>query len=1613
LKRAAKIFLKFIGFMLLLLLFLTLLIRIERVQKLITDGATAYLSSYLETEVSVGHIYTNFVNSITLGDLIIEDLHGDTLLFVGNVKVKIQLRALLRNHIKIRAVEIDNPKLYVHRLEHEEDFNYQFIVDKFASQDTVKSVAPKIILDLKTARISWLDLRYEDAKEREHYQSSFSNLSVADINYTPKTNKLEIDKVVLDDAHISITTLPRFNFPADSLLPKVQDKIEQIVKQDKDSSAIPFSMELNYLLLNNAAFTYNNNNREPHCDGIDFNHVTVSNAKVFAENIFFTGDSVTGQLRQVSAQEQSGFMLNRLKADFLLNSNIMEFKNLLIETPNSNIGDYYSMSYNSFADFKDYLNAVVMRGNFKKSKVSFKDINYFARVLGSIEHNTVMFEGQARGTVSNLKCRNIVIDAGNVTRFTGNVDLIGLPNINETFISANLDKVRTDINDVSSFYKGIIYPKELERLGLTRISGKFDGFISDFVANAQIVTQIGVVNSDINFKFKDKIENAAYSGSVAALDFDLGALLNNDLLGRTSFNAKVKGSGVTLRTLESEIQGNIQQVTFKNYPYSNITVDGKFTKSTFLGMATADDPNAKFNFSGAIDMSKEIPEFDFNSDVTHINFKNINLLKDNISLSTKLDLNFSGIRIDELVGLLDIKNTIITKDTKTYSINNIQLESIVFEEEGTKKITFDSDVLNAEVRGKINFNDIGTTMQFFFNDYFKKTALELDLSEKAKYSQDFNFYVDIKDNTKDLTELLAPQLLNIGQTHIEGNFNSERNMLKLNAQTQSIQYSKFLMQNINVKASGTPEMIFLDAALDSLFYADSLFTQQIHFTSKLKRDTVEYMFAIQDSFNPNRVRLGGFVQTDLKSISASFVNSDAYFNNKQWLIPNNNSVYYNGKILAIKNLGFERGLHKINVQTHLDADSNSNLVIELNDMLMDDILDAVPQLKTFKIKGHADGSVTVFNVLNSPMPMASVNIDSLSINEQMLGLLSVKSSYNAANEKVEVDATLTSDVNDVAIKGSYFIAQTDSSLDFTADINKLALGWVEPFIGKAVSKVKGLATGTLNLSGSETKPVVNGKLNLKEASANVSFLNMDLSLKDEVVLFKENLIDLDEITVFDNNGNTANARGKITHHYLSKFFFDINVRTDKFEFMNTTAAANSQFYGKAFGSAKVLIRGPINDLDFDIEATTQKNTKISIAVTDSKDISEYAFYRFVEKDAAGKKKDKVYAKKVSGVNFNINVTATPDAEVDLVLNSSQGDVITARGEGNLKVSYDKFGELSIIGNYTVTEGEYLFSMQNVISKKFQINRGSQIVWAGNPTDAKLAITAVYKLRASPYDLIEDMVKTSNDKMQQARIRVLVNLLLNIGGTITNPEISFDITIPDADPAIKSAVQSKLDFIRLEQNELNKQVVGLLVLNKFIPVYAPGSVSQLTNEASSFATGASNTVSEFVTNQLSIYLSDWLSKFVTDVQLDIGYRTYQNDLNGSDTGNDNPETENRKELQLALSKSFLNDRIFVDVGGNFDFGGSTGTTDGGNASGQNTQRGNNVAGDFEIQYAITPDGRYKVKAFRRGEYDIFSERNRNKTGVGIQYKKEFDNWKDLMQSGKEKKAEKKEKKAKQQ
>jgi hypothetical protein len=535
------------------------------------------------------------------------------------------------------------------------------------------------------------------------------------------------------------------------------------------------------------------------------------------------------------------------------------------------------------------------------------------------------------------------------------------------------------------------------------------------------------------------------------------------------------------------------------------------------------------------------------------------------------------------------------------------------------------------------------------------------------------------------------------------------------------------------------------------------------------------------------------------------------------------------------------------------------------------------------------------------------------------------------------------------------------------------------------------------LKGSPTDPLLTGNLKLNDAGARMVFLNTEYSFTNQTILFQEDAIELGKIKLKDQQGNNAILAGQIFHNHLRNWRLNMDLETDNFQFLNTGISSTDAFYGKVFAKGYVFIMGSLDLVELYVSARTTKGTQFYIPSSSSRDVGQYTFYQFTNTDTTRTDKPGDFKIKTTGVTLNLDIEVTPDAEVNLILSEEQGDVITARGNGNILVGYDELENMTMMGNFEVVSGEYTFAMQNIISKRFDINPGSQILWTGDPYDARLAVKAVYRLRAAPYDLIGDVLR-EDAPIQQSRSRIPTFLYLNLYGSLLSPDISFDIAVPDADAAIRNALDAKLQMIRLDQQELNKQVVGLLVLNRFLPSAPLGS-----SPNSNVTQGLNNTVSEFLSNQLSLYLTDWISKFVTEVELDINFRNYQNEIAGT-----NPEEvdfQNRRELQLALTKSFFNNRVEVDLGGNFDFGDAQGNNtnqpDPSDPNANPNRLANNVAGDFEIRYNITPDGRIKLKVFRKGQYDVFQERNRNRTGVGIAYRREFDSVKEIIEGFKNK------------
>ena len=417
------------------------------------------------------------------------------------------------------------------------------------------------------------------------------------------------------------------------------------------------------------------------------------------------------------------------------------------------------------------------------------------------------------------------------------------------------------------------------------------------------------------------------------------------------------------------------------------------------------------------------------------------------------------------------------------------------------------------------------------------------------------------------------------------------------------------------------------------------------------------------------------------------------------------------------------------------------------------------------------------------------------------------------------------------------------------------------------------------------------------------------------------------------------------------------MRLEDFMVLNTNRLDNPDYYGIAFASGVVGVNYDQYTSKTGIEAniTTSKNTIFNIPLDGNEEIEENKYITFVTKIDSSALANMVEEEvDLSNYFMTFDLKVTDDAEIRLIFDEKIGDIMKSRGNGNLKLEINSAGDFSIFGDYVVKSGDYLFTLQNVINKRFNLLEGGTIKWNGDPLDAQVDISASYRTRARLYDLLMSM-----DTSDVLKKRIPVDLVLHMKNSLLAPDINFDIVLPTADEDTKSKVKSVLYVSSHEENiqELNRQVFSLLVLNRFLP---PPGVDGVAGNAGLEKTATS----ELLSNQLS----NWLSKISNEFDIGVNYR---------------PGDEiSPQEFELALSTQLLNDRLIIDS--NF------GIADRQNGSTVN-QNTNNLIGDVVLEYKISKDGKLRVKAFNKSNQFSLLEINSPYTqGVGISYKEEFDN-----------------------
>jgi hypothetical protein len=323
------------------------------------------------------------------------------------------------------------------------------------------------------------------------------------------------------------------------------------------------------------------------------------------------------------------------------------------------------------------------------------------------------------------------------------------------------------------------------------------------------------------------------------------------------------------------------------------------------------------------------------------------------------------------------------------------------------------------------------------------------------------------------------------------------------------------------------------------------------------------------------------------------------------------------------------------------------------------------------------------------------------------------------------------------------------------------------------------------------------------------------------------------------------------------------------------------------------------------------------------------------------------------LSLDFNLEATSDAEVQLIFDEKSGDVIKAKGDGNLHMKINSKGKFDMFGDYVLSTGDYLFTLENFVTKKFEIEKGSSIKWNGNVYKANIDIVANYKQRASIKPLFP------NDSASNYNKRFPVDCKLYMKDKLTSPDIEFGIELPTIDESTRTLIKNLL----VDPNELNRQVFSLLLLRSFVTPIAVTGGSGVNAGGAMAATG-----SEMLSNKIS----SWLNGVTKDVDIGVNYRP--------------GDALSSEELDLALSKQLFNNRLTID--------GNLGVNN--NSTNTKTTNNSNLIGDVTVELKLTESGKYRVKGFNRSNDNtqVLNSGGPFTQGVGIFYREEFESLTEL-------------------
>ena len=1425
----------------LLFVVLTVLLYLPPVQNWAVDKVTAIASEKTGMDISVDRVNLSFPLDLSIDHFRVLQ-NPDTLADVERMVVDVQLLPLLDSKVVINELEVTNTSLNTLDL---------VAVARVKGRFSRLFMASKGI-DLDQGTVELNGSRLEDA---------FFDIQMADsipedtTTSEPVLWKIYVDSITIDRSDVV------FHMPGDTM--SVNAHLGSLVAREALIDLGTQTYTVGSVDWVHGAVKYDQN-YQPRIDGLDYNHIDLSDITVGIDSIYYHDPTLRMYLRQVALKEKSGLAVTHLSGPIAMEDGAVKLPKFRLSTPYSDIDVELDMPLSLMEPVDPGKMRLRMNASLGKQDLMPFMADLPAAMRQRWPEYPLTVSGLLKGNMQHMDFHDLEVSLP--TAFHANA----------TGFAANLDKpdmLRADVQFTATTqnlgFVMAMMPRDMQRdyrIPPLSAQGRVKADGQQYFADITAREGRGTVKAKGSF-------NAAamrYDADIKVRDLNVHHFMPHDSIYTVSADVTAKGQGTDFFSPRTTL---VAAATIHHVGYGKLNIDN------ITAHALVSDGKAHANLVSRNPLLKGTVNFDALLSTTRFDG----------TLSTdfqELNLYEMGVTPDPLTiglcGHFDINSDLKLTHYATGLINDLSIKdsSHVYRPSDIDLLlhtTPDTTFARAQSGDFIVKLDASGNYEQLLDQF-------LLLGDSAMAQ------LDRKTIDQPALRRLLPTMRMTLQSQRE---NPVATFLKASA---DIDFKDMLFDVSTSVAEGVNGRGYIhsltvsELRLDTINFTLTQRKERLSFGGQVRNNKKNPQFVFNalfdgiiqergatlgvryfDADNKLGARIGAQAEVVDSGLSLHLVPERPTLGYKEFALNKDNFLFLgaSGKVKAKVDLRADDGMGIRLYSEDTNPDALQDLTLSLHQFNLEEITSVIPYAP--RMSGMLNGDYHVVQDASGQFSVAGdMGVRNMTYERCPIGNISTEMVYlQKENDAHAIEARLMMDDDEIGLLTGTYFNEGEGSLDATLQLEHLPLNIVNGFVPDQICGLQGYGEGELTIQGPLSRPEVNGEVYLSNSYMESVPYGVKLRFDDDPVRIQHSNLLFENFTVYAHNDNPLNVQGNVNFSNLEKIMVNLRMQANNFQIIGTKEHAKSVAYGKAFVNVFAMMNGPLENLNMRGRLDVLGTTDMGYILRDTPITTDNQLDDLVKfTDFSDTTQIAVTRPPINGFSMDMTLNVSKGAHIMAYMNADHSNYIDLMGGGTLRMLYSPADNLQMTGRYTLSNGEMKYALPIIPLKTFHIQDGSYIEFTGDPMNPTLNISAVEHTKATV---------TGTTGVGRS---VAFDCGVNITRTLNDMGLEFTLDAPE-----DMQLHSELQAMGVEQR--GKLAVTMLTTGMYL---ADGNTKPFSMNSA---------LSSFLSSEISNLTGNALRT------LDLSF--------GMDNTTD-ATGQSRTDYSFKFAKRFLNNRLKLAVGG---------------------------------------------------------------------------------------------------